>query len=355
MAVGTLALISSPILATPVFAATTTSKVKVARGHVRAQVNGQSLDAISVGTDTYVDWHALSILHTPNSYLGDGKFVLTKGTVQGVIYHGTTYIPWTDLADKVKATSLKGGGFNFTSVPVKHAYHIEIDTQDAPAGSPAPLQVIVYDGQNPVPSQSVTISTTGASTLTGSAGVNQMTAAADSTGTWIGGVNDATQETVYPTVSWTTPTGTTVKQTASITFGTPTDLTQTVAPANDTVVASTTSSTFQNAILFNAKSGNDNVLMQLDTGSFEPLFTKADAQLLGLPNLGNIQVAGIGGSDNAYVSQVSLNIGGVEFTNVPCIVDDSYTGVSLFGYGFFTDNGYDLLISQKNNSISILK
>lgn len=101
--------------------------------------------------------------------------------------------------------------------------------------------------------------------------------------------------------------------------------------------------------------GGSDVLLQLDTGAFEPLITKSLADALNLPNLGDIQVEGVGGEDDAYVSKITLSIGGTEFPDIPCIVDPSYSGVPLFGYGFFQDNGYDLLVSQKDSTLTILK
>ncbi|GMA57597.1 hypothetical protein GCM10025858_21000 [Alicyclobacillus sacchari] len=91
------------------------------------------------------------------------------------------------------------------------------------------------------------------------------------------------------------------------------------------MLASVPITTFQNGVFFNAASGKDNLTLQLDTGAYEPLFTAADAKLLHLPNLGSIAVSGIGGEDQAYMSQVSLDIGGQHFADIPCIVDPSYT------------------------------
>ncbi len=346
---------ASPLFAQSVFAATSSSKNTQAHGVVRAELNGKPISAISVGDTTYVDASGLNQLKTPNEYLGEGKYAITGGFIEGIQYQGKVYIPWNQLSAKMKAYPLKGGGFNFKPLPVKHNYHIEIDTQDTPAGSPAPMQVIVYDGNNPVPNQPITIHTNGFSSLTQSTGAETLHVTTDYSGTWFNGVNDNTQEQVFPTVTWTDPAGKTIQQTGEITFGAPTDTSTVEIPADDTAVASVPISVFANGIFFNATSGNDHVMLQLDTGAFEPLFTAADAKLLGLPNLGTIQVAGVGGEDNAYISEVSLNIGGKDFTDIPCIVDPNYTGASLFGYGFFQAKGYDILVSQKHNTLTIMK
>jgi len=85
------------------------------------------------------------------------------------------------------------------------------------------------------------------------------------------------------------------------------------------------------------------------------LVTKQIANMLHLPNLGDVPLEGVGGQDEGYMSQISFSLGGVEFDNVPCFVDNNYEGTPLFGYKFFVDNGYDLLVSQKHNTLTILK
>lgn len=93
----------------------------------------------------------------------------------------------------------------------------------------------------------------------------------------------------------------------------------------------------------------------MDTGAYETLLGGSLAAQLHLPNLGTIEVGGIGGTDEAYMSKVTLNIGGHVFPDIPCIVDPSWTGVPLLGYGFFQQNGYDLLISQTQSTLYIMK
>lgn len=93
-----------PSVAATAYAATT----KAAPGQVRAEVNGKSIPAIAVGNETYLEWQALKSFQTPYEYLGDGKFAITGGTVQGVVYQGNTYLPWAKVGAKIKATKLKG-------------------------------------------------------------------------------------------------------------------------------------------------------------------------------------------------------------------------------------------------------
>ncbi|MFB5190802.1 retropepsin-like aspartic protease [Alicyclobacillus fastidiosus] len=340
-----------PCVATTAYAATSS----VAKGQVRAEVNGVSIPAIAVGDETYLEWQALKSFHSPYEYLGGGKFAITGGTVQGVVYKGNTYLPWTQVASKVKATKLKGGGFNFTAVPVQHDYEIYIDKQSADVGSPAAIDVLVGDNDASVPHQSIHLQVTGSAHFASDENRNTLSDYTDQDGSWIGAVDDTKAETVQVTASWTDPSGHVQTQTQLITFSPASTQATVTPPSGDTVVATVPITTYQNAVLFNAQAGGSDVLLQLDTGAFEPLITKSLADALNLPNLGAIQVEGVGGEDSAYVSQITLSIGGTQFTDVPCIVDPSYSGVPLFGYGFFKDNGYDLLVSQKDSTMTILK
>ncbi|EPZ44121.1 retroviral-like aspartic protease family protein [Alicyclobacillus acidoterrestris] len=340
-----------PSVAATAYAATT----KAAPGQVRAEVNGKSIPAIAVGNETYLEWQALKSFQTPYEYLGDGKFAITGGTVQGVVYQGNTYLPWAKVGAKIKATKLKGGGFNFTSVPVPHDYEIYMDKQSAPVGSPAPINVLVGDNDESVPHQLITLSVTGNAYFSSDQDKNTLSDYTDEDGSYIAAVDDSHAETVKVTASWKDPSGHVQSTTTSVTFSPASTTTPATPPAGDTVVASVPITTYQNAVLFNAQAGGSDVLLQLDTGAFEPLITKSLADALNLPNLGDIQVEGVGGEDDAYVSKITLSIGGTEFPDIPCIVDPSYSGVPLFGYGFFQDNGYDLLVSQKDSTLTILK
>lgn len=329
--------------------------VHPANGTVRAEINGRSIQAIAVGDTTYVSWGALSAFHTPYEYLGNGEFAVTGGTIQGVVYKGVTYLPWNRLAPHVKATKLKGGGFNFTSIPVPHDYQIVVLGQNGTVGSPDPIEVLVADEEESVPNQKIQISLDGNSSASGYGSQKSFSVTTDANGTWTGGINDTTPETVHLTVTWKTPGGKVVSQETDIAFTASTS-TPTVTPSDDTVVATTPLTVSDDALFFNAVSDDgQNIMFQLDTGAYEPLIPKQLADELQLKNLGSDEVEGIGGEDEAYDSEISLSIGGHEFDNIPCLVDASYSGPPLFGYRFFADFGYDLLISQKHDSITILQ
>lgn len=328
------------------------------QGTVKAEVNGQPISAIAVGDTTYLSWGALQRFNTPYEYLGNGKFAITGGTLQGVIYHGTTYLPWASVAPKVKPTPLKGGGFNFTAVPVTHNYHVGLVAQNGTVGSPDAVEVVATDSGKLIPHQKVQLAVTGSSFFSGYGLAKSIVIKTDKTGVWLGALNDSGPEKVSLTLTWTDPNGKVHSGTASVAFANAASTTAsnaTAIPPGDVAIATVPVTTFQNALLFNAQGGGQDLLFQLDTGAYQPVITKQVAGLLHLPNLGSTMIQGVAGQDTAYFSQISLTIGGRQFNNIPCLVDDNYSGPSLFGYGFFASNGYDLLVSQKNQTISILK
>lgn len=346
----TTLIVTSLLLPLSVSAAATRSSA----GTVRAQIHGQPIAAIAVGDTTYVNWGALERFGTPHEYLGNGMFAITGGTVQGVIYKGNTYLPWASVAPRVKAMPLKGGGFNFTSIPVTHNYHVVIATQNGTVGRPNAMEIATIDGGNVVPHQTVQLRVNGNSFVSGYSGKQSFTITTDENGLWIGALNDVTPQSVSLTATWIDPSGKVHTGATPIAFSSAAP-TATSIPSGDTAVATVPMTTFQNAILFNAQAAGQTILFQLDTGAYEPMITKHVADLLHLPNLGQMTIQGVAGQGTAYQSEISLTIGGKQFNNVPCLVDDNYSGPSLFGYGFFANGGYDLLVSQKDHTISILK
>lgn len=128
-------------------------------------------------------------------------------------------------------------------------------------------------------------------------------------------------------------------------------------PSDDHVVAQVPIKVLDNVILFDAQEPKTryHIEFQLDTGAYEPLINPADAQAMHLPNLGPIEIQGVTGTSQAYMSEMSVTIGGVTFRNIPCIVDPDFQDTSLFGYSFFSDNNYDLLVSLKYHTMTVLK
>ncbi|MCY0876139.1 MAG: retropepsin-like aspartic protease [Firmicutes bacterium] len=99
--------------------------------------------------------------------------------------------------------------------------------------------------------------------------------------------------------------------------------------------------------------GTDVPDMIMDTGAFELTFNAQVADALGLPNLGAEEIGGVGGSAQAYQSQCDLTIGGHSFTNVPCIVDPSFTSNGLFGLRFYIDNQLQLQLNPIAQTLTI--
>ncbi|MFD1678135.1 retropepsin-like aspartic protease [Alicyclobacillus fodiniaquatilis] len=93
--------------------------------------------------------------------------------------------------------------------------------------------------------------------------------------------------------------------------------------------------------------------MILDTGAFELTFNGTTAQNLGLPNLGAIQIGGVGGEVEAYQSVCTLNVGAHVFENVPCIVDPDFSSTGLFGLRFFVDNQLLLVVDPTTQTFTI--
>jgi len=77
---------------------------------VKVEILGKPyLDGIDVQGHTYVCWGALERFHTPFVYKGKGVFHVLGRDVQGVVYRGTTYLPWNDLKSGIRAHNIRGG------------------------------------------------------------------------------------------------------------------------------------------------------------------------------------------------------------------------------------------------------
>ncbi|MFD1675396.1 glycoside hydrolase domain-containing protein [Alicyclobacillus fodiniaquatilis] len=323
---------------------------------VQAQLNGKSVLAIAVGDVTYLIWTvARDIgLNITKADLGDVEIDGKKPPQ--VVQDDNTYIEWSSIPG-LTAHKLSGGGFNFTTKPAStsatatHDYQLVVSQPATEiAGTWAPITITTMDGDTPVGHQIVTIT------------VNGVQVCKDYTDQTSGGyeydLNESTNKTDTVAVSWTDPSGKTRTVTNSTQFQVPT-VTSTPLPSDDSVVVQfplLPSSDSSNAILFDAKTttGAD-LTLQLDTGAFELMLTAADAKALNAPNLGATSVQGVGGQSQAYYSQVDVVINGVAFEGIKCVVDPGFAGNSLFGYQFFIDNKYELLVSQKHNTVTFCK
>lgn len=115
----------------------------------KIKINGKPYsDGIVVNGSTYVLWSALDVLGIKHTYKGNGLMNVNGKDVQGVVYSGDTYLPWTCLGAKPTAIT---GGWNFTvTAPAPALVKPVPDTQNqgkveskpspAPVVSPTPVQ-----------------------------------------------------------------------------------------------------------------------------------------------------------------------------------------------------------------------
>ena len=341
---------------------------------VKAEVNSKSYPAVQVNVNgvytTYLDW----------AVARDLKLNITKAVYNDVEINGvkppqvadsaTTYIQYDKFGVDFTVQKLDGGGFNFTtssgstttspattatgSTPPStdtHSYTMLVtEPSTAVAGTWAPIVITTMDNGKPLGSQVITIDQNGVQVCK------------DTTDATNGGyewdITETSDKTDTMTVSWTDPAGKVHTVTNTTAFEVP-QASATPTPSDDSTVVVATmlpDSDPSDAVFFEITAPNgQSIEVQLDTGAFELMFTTSTAATLGLQNEGSLTVSGVGGTASAYYSSASFSINGVQFSDIPCIVEDSFTGKPLFGYKFFVDNGYDLLVSQKHNTITIMK
>lgn len=225
---------------------------------------------------------------------------------------------------------------------VKESASAEIDTW-------ATIEVQTLDNGRPFAKQVITIAENG---------VEAIHDYTDDTERYVYRIIETSGKTDSMTVTWTDPAGKTHTTTHSTVFTAPTP-SPTPVPSDDKVVAQfpiLPTSDAMDAVYFDMLASNGKTIQcQLDTGTFELMFTSAAASILGLKNERNITIGGVGGTTPAYDSHATFKIGGVEFANVPCTVAPSFTGYPLFGYKFFIANNYDLLVSHIHHTVTILE
>ncbi len=69
-------------------------------------VNGRFYAAIDVDDTTYVVWTALNEFNTPYEYRGNGLMTVRGQDIQGVVFGGSTYLPWSCLAPGIHAAKV---------------------------------------------------------------------------------------------------------------------------------------------------------------------------------------------------------------------------------------------------------
>lgn len=116
------------------------------------------------------------------------------------------------------------------------------------------------------------------------------------------------------------------------------------------IQASQSGDAFYISLVIDGPTKSQDVQFVFDSGAFELLLDVKTATTLGLPNLGSIQVSGVGGATTAYNSELSFSLGGTDFTKVPCVVDSTFDQ-PLFGARFWIEHKLAPLIDPANNVI----
>jgi hypothetical protein len=316
-----------------------------------AQLNGKPYAAVAINDETYPIWTLAREAGANLTKVAYGDVEIGGTKPRQVTDGQNTYIHYADIVPKLTPHALPGGGFNFTVDSVSHDYQLTVDEEDTEiAGRWAPITITTLDGDKPLGHQTISISENG---------VLVCTDYTDATSGQYGyAVTETTDKTDSISVSWTDPNGKTHTVVKTTKFSVP-KVTSTPLPTDDSIVVQfplLPASDVSNAILFSPQTTTGQALtMQLDTGAFELMLTAVDAKALNAPNLGSTAVQGVGGQSQGYYSQVTLVINGVTFKDIPCVVDPDFQGNSLFGYRFFIDNAYELLISQKHNTVTFCK
>ena len=307
----------------------------------------------STGTSVKILQEDLNKLgYTPALAL-DGDFgPLTQAAVkwfQGV--HGLTV---DGIVGPVTWAALDGA---LSSLSTKHDYKLGI-TFDGPSGKAVNSAfvgeqilavVTLFDGASPMANQTVQVAI---STFGGSySGVPT----SDTGYTGVVQFQPTVPGTITAEAKWTDPTGKAWSASATLTV-----LAQSnnpfPIPADDSVVAQNPIYVVNDAVLMQVKGSDGNLYtVQVDSGAFELMLTQKVADALKAPNLGSMTISGVGGQNTAYNSKVTLSVGGVEFKDIPCVVDTAFTGYPLFGFRLFKDNNWDLLISNIHSAMAILK
>ncbi|WAH38627.1 glucosaminidase domain-containing protein [Alicyclobacillus dauci] len=335
----------------------------------KARVNGKDVLAVGVNDVTYLIWTVARDTGCNLTKVAPGDVEIDSKKPPQVFDGKNTYVEWSAIPTidphpikdangvwqfKTKASTPAQPTAPTPSepdpVPVTHDYQIVVtQPSTAIAGRWALTTIQTLDNGKPLGNQIITVAENG---------VQVARDYTDAIGGYEWQINETTNKTDSITVTWVDPDGKTHTVTNSTQFQVPA-VTPTPLPSDDSIVVQfplLPTSDVSNAILFTAQSTTGgSTTFQLDTGAFELMLNEADAKLFNAPNLGATAVQGVGGQSQAYYSQVDVVINGVTFKGIKCVVDPDFTGNSLFGYQFFIDNKYELLVSQKHNTVTFCK
>lgn len=315
---------------------------------VQAQVDGKTVLAVAVGDATYLNW---TVAHDSGCNLTKilPNDVEINGNKPPQVYDGTTtYILWSDIPSiEPNPTKDASGVWQFKT---RHTYTWVI-TEEASkeVGLWASIKIQTLDNGQPLGHQLISIAENG---------VQQTTDFTDANGQYPWQLTETSSKTDTMTFTWRDPAEQVHTATHSTTFTVP-HAEPTPVPSDDKVVAQfpiLPSSDAADAVYFEMTAPDGTKIQcQLDTGAWKLMFTSAAAKILGLSHDKDITIGGVGGTTSAYDSTATFSIGSAKFTGVPCVVADSFKGYPLFGYTFFVDNNYDLLVSHIHHTVTILK
>ncbi|KPV45238.1 retropepsin-like aspartic protease [Alicyclobacillus ferrooxydans] len=93
----------------------------------------------------------------------------------------------------------------------------------------------------------------------------------------------------------------------------------------------------------------------LDTGAATLILNGEIARRLHLPNLGAIQVVGVGGAASAFRSKCDLKLGNRLFRDVPCVVIKRFSKQGLLGLKFFRDNQLGIMLNPRMQTLRVYR
>lgn len=91
----------------------------------------------------------------------------------------------------------------------------------------------------------------------------------------------------------------------------------------------------------------------MDSGAFEITLNSLSMKLLNPPNDGKIEIGGVGGNSQAYMSELTFKIADQVFT-ASCVVDEENIP-NLFGFKWFQVKGYALLLDPLQAKLLVLE
>jgi hypothetical protein len=83
---------------------------------IKVLLNGKPIGNCDTGLDvngvTHIIWSILDVLKVKYQYKGNGLFVINGQQVQGIVYNGNSYIPWSKVGVQLEAQKINDG-WNF--------------------------------------------------------------------------------------------------------------------------------------------------------------------------------------------------------------------------------------------------